>query len=164
MKDKVKSFPALSAAAPRVLILGTAPSVQSLAKEQFYAHPHNVLWRILFEIFAAPFSTDYEARKQLIYNNNIALYDTVMECTRAGSLDSKIKDMRPNDINAFLAAHNTIKKVFFNGKSAERFYKKHFRIIDGINYFVLPSTSPAYAVKTYRQKLALWQKAFKERI
>ena len=158
--NSVKSFPPLTSAKPRVLILGTAPSVKSLEKKQFYGHPKNALWPILFDIFKTPFTTDYKLRKKLVKQNNIALYDTVKLCQRRGSLDSNIKDMRPNDINAFLTAHPTVKFVFFNGRSAQKFYEKHWQKLPGVTYFSLPSTSPAYAFKTYAQKLKLWREAF----
>ncbi|WP_428898382.1 hypoxanthine-DNA glycosylase [Parelusimicrobium proximum] len=153
-----RSYPPLLSKSSKVLILGTMPSVESLAKKQFYAHPRNALWRILFDVFGAEFSEDYDRRKQLVRDNNIILYDVLESCEREGSLDSNIKNYRPNDVNGLIRKYPTIKRVLFNGKAAEKFYYEFFDPVAGVEYLSMPSTSPAYASKTYEQKMLQWKK------
>ena len=46
--EKLKGFAPVADESCRVLILGTAPSVQSLREGFYYAHPRNAFWRLLF--------------------------------------------------------------------------------------------------------------------
>jgi hypoxanthine-DNA glycosylase len=63
--------------------------------------------------------------------------------SRKGSLDSAIKDEEPNDIDSFIANHRNLKVICFNGIKAQSLYDKYFKRQNGIDYFLLPSTSPA---------------------
>lgn len=153
-----KSFPPLVHSGAKILILGTMPGEESLARGEYYAHPRNAFWRILFDIYGAEYSADYKMKQRLIKQNNLALWDTVCECLRPGSLDSDIRNIAPNNIPAFLRRHKTIKTVCFNGKSAEKFYYKYWAEAEGVRYAALPSTSPAYAAMSYKGKLSAWRR------
>jgi hypoxanthine-DNA glycosylase len=153
---KKYSFPAISNPNANVLILGTMPSVQSLAVGQYYGNPRNAFWKILFSIFDVPFSTDYEKKKSVLLDNRIALWDVLEVCVREGSLDSAIKQEVPNDFNSFLKAHPNIKHIYFNGQKAAAYFKHYLNVGHDYSLVTLPSTSPANAGKSFEAKLKEW--------
>ncbi len=51
MADRITSFPPIISETSKVLILGSAPGVKSLQMQQYYAHPQNQFWKILFHLF-----------------------------------------------------------------------------------------------------------------
>ena len=53
------------------------------------------------------------------------LWDVLKSCVRDGSLDSKIRDEKPNDFHAFLKRYSNIRHIFFNGEKAETFFKRY---------------------------------------
>jgi len=154
---KKYSFSPISQSDARVLILGTMPSEQSLALQQYYGHPRNAFWKILFSVFETPFSTDYEQRKSLLVNNRIALWDVLEACVREGSLDSAIEQEVPNDFDSFLKAHLHIQTIYFNGQKAAKFFKQYVAVTGTYQLITLPSTSPANAGMSFEKKLLEWE-------
>lgn len=140
-----------------ILILGTMPGEESLRQQQYYANKGNQFWKLLFAIFDEPFSLEYETRKALLVKNNIAVWDVLSHCERAGSLDSKIKNEVPNDFTQFHTAHPKITTVFFSSKNAAKYYDKYAGRLDHIQYHILPSPSGANAGKTFLQKFDEWK-------
>ena len=129
----------------RVLILGTAPSVRSLELGQFYGHPQNRFWRVMFSLFEEEFTTDYEMRKALILRHGLALWDTIFSCEREGSMDGDIKNAVPSDIAA-LVNKLPIRAIALNGNTARTiFVKAKYRFDKTPDLLFLPSTSPANA-------------------
>lgn len=153
---KKYSFPPISNPDAKILILGTMPGEQSLAANQYYGHPRNAFWKILFTLFDSPFSADYQLRKNLLLENNIALWDVLEVCVRPGSLDSAIVQEVPNDFNSFLKAHPNIRHIYFNGQKAAAFFKKYVKLENEYHLTTLPSTSPAHAGKSFEGKLKDW--------
>ncbi|NUY79824.1 DNA-deoxyinosine glycosylase [Flavobacterium sp. MAH-1] len=150
------SFPALADANSKILVLGTMPGVQSLQKQQYYAHPQNAFWKILFSLFdELPVPSEFELRKKLLIENGIALWDVLESCHREGSLDSNIKNGIPNKIRELLAAYPNIKAVVFNGKESHRLFVKTFGDSISLPQIVMPSTSPANTMK-FETKLESW--------
>ena len=139
----------------KVLILGTMPGKESLRMSSYYAHPQNAFWKIAFTLLNAPFSTDIIQRKELLLKNRIALWDVLESCTRSSSLDTDIKMERPNDLNEFLFSHPNISHIFFNGKGAAGYFRKYFPDVT-LDKQVMPSTSPAHAIK-WESKLEAWR-------
>lgn len=140
----------------KLLILGTMPGVKSLEEQKYYAHERNAFWPIMFKLFSMEPTLDYNERLCILSDNKIALWDTLKLCFREGSLDSNIKDAQPNELNQLLIENKQIKNVIFNGKSAEKYYIKFHKKLDGINYHTMPSTSPANARFKFADKLAAW--------
>lgn len=147
-----------------VLILGSMPSEASLLRQQYYGHPRNAFWPIMSALFGSDPELCYQRRKEMLMENGIAVWDVLQSCSRLGSLDSSIKlaTIRTNDFADFFAEYKYIKRVFFNGRMAEKLYQK--RILPALNdrfsyleYQCLPSTSPANASLKFEQKIEAWK-------
>lgn len=151
------SFAPISSKKSKVLILGTMPGIKSLELNQYYGHAQNNFWKFMFLILKEEFSYDYETRKNLLLQNNIALWDVLQFCDRVGSLDSAIKNEIANDFENFLKNHPNINTIIFNGQKAAAFFKKYVDLNKEYQKFTLPSTSPANAGKTFQDKLQEWK-------
>ncbi len=161
MQKRISSFPPIISEGSKILILGSVPGVKSLEMQQYYAHPQNQFWKIIFRLFEEDFTADYQKRTEIIRKNNIALWDVIDSCEREGSLDTKIRNEEHNDIMKILREHLTIKAVFCNGQKSFKNLKKILGKESEIPIFVLPSTSPLNTV-SFDKKLAEWEilKAF----
>lgn len=155
----IRSFGAIVGSKPRVLILGTMPGAESLRKREYYAYRHNQFWKIIYAVFGGKTSDKYTDKVKYLKRNKIALWDVLGKCRRENSSsDSEIREEIPNKIPELLKAHPSIKRVFFNGRPAETFFKKHFKGPFAQKLRVLPSTSPANASYTFSEKLKRWKK------
>lgn len=154
---KIYSFPSISNKESKILVLGTMPGIVSLEVNQYYGHPRNAFWKLLFMLFEQPFSMDYEVRKKLALTNGIAIWDVLQACERKGSLDSAIKQEIPNDFELFFKEHPNIECIVFNGQKAAQFFKKYVKGADGYKQITVPSTSPANAGIAWEQKLKEWE-------
>ncbi len=128
----------------------------SLELQQYYGHPQNSFWRILFDLYNITFSSNYDDKKSLIIDNNIAIWDVCYRAIRKGSLDSAIKEENPNGIIELIALNPSISTIAFNGQKAAKLYQKYFQKYDYINYLTLLSTSPANAKYSFEEKLKNW--------
>jgi hypoxanthine-DNA glycosylase len=151
-----RSFPPIVDHRARVLVLGTLPGEESLRRQQYYAHPRNLLWRIIFALFDATPPTDYAARLAFVAAHRIALWDVCELGERERSADTTIRLERPNAIDRLLDEHPSICAVAFNGTTARRLYDRHFKRRENLSYLALPSTSPAHATVGFTEKLARW--------
>lgn len=142
----------------RVLVLGSFPSVQSLAARQYYANPRNAFWGITGELFGFDQNAPYETRLAALRHHGVALWDVLDKCRRVGSADSAIdpKSMAANNFEELFGTYPTIKRVYFNGAKAAQLYRRLANTAEGVQYQRLPSTSPAHARKT-GEKLAAWR-------
>jgi hypoxanthine-DNA glycosylase len=158
--ELLKGLPPIIGAQARVLILGSFPSEASLAARQYYAHKQNQFWKILGAVIEQPlFEMDYAARKAAVLAAGIAIWDVYARCERAGSLDSAIRNGRPNDFaklkKSALAGRHVLPRVCFNGQTAGRFAPQLEAL--GFATLILPSTSPANATWSFERKLAAWR-------
>jgi hypoxanthine-DNA glycosylase len=147
-----------------VLILGTMPSEASLLRQQYYGHPRNAFWPIMSVLFSSDPELCYQRRKEVLIENRVAVWDVLRSCSRVGSSDSNINlaTIVTNDFMDFFTEYKCIKRVFFNGRMAEKLYQK--RILPTLNHRFsylecqcLPSTSPAYASLKFEQKIEAWK-------
>ena len=160
----VTGFPPIADNNAVILILGSMPSVKSLEAQQYYAHPRNSFWSIMTKLLSDRTELDYDEKKALLLKNRIALWDVLNTCQRKGSLDSSIKYETTvvNDFNKFLADHPSIKAVYFNGSWAQLEFNRQVKPNlnekhSAMEYWRLPSTSPAMAGLTWEQKLQQWR-------
>jgi TDG/mug DNA glycosylase family protein len=141
---------------PRVLILGSFPSVQSLRHSEYYGNPQNHFWKIMESLFAIDHHLPYPERMTTLTRHHIALWDVVRTCTRKGSADGEIHKPVFNDISGFLTAHPTVHHVVLNGSTAGRFYNR-MKLPLSPEKYILPSTSPANTRFTLTEKVEAWK-------
>lgn len=156
-----QGFKPLLGLEPKVLILGTMPSVQSLKSQEYYGHPRNAFWWIMSELCQFDSNLSYSEKVKAILKSKIAVWDVIASCHRPGSLDSKIDQdtVTPNNLVSIFQQTPSFKLIAFNGQAAEKLFRK---FIDETVWqgetLVLPSTSPANAAITKEQKLKRWEK------
>lgn len=162
--SRVHSFPPIAQADAKVLILGSMPGKASLMVQQYYAHPRNAFWPLMSAILGLDANTSYEQRCLQLVGCGVAVWDVLQACTRTSSLDSDIVSSTAvtNDFLGFYQSYPSIRAVFFNGATAEKFYLKHVIQQLIVPYAKLPikrlpSTSPAHAALTFDGKLAAWR-------
>ncbi|HPF25147.1 MAG TPA: DNA-deoxyinosine glycosylase [Steroidobacteraceae bacterium] len=160
---RVIAFAPLIGRAPRVLVLGSLPSVASLAANEYYAHPRNAFWRILASITGCDAGAPYAARTAAAERTGIAIWDVLAAATRPGSLDTSIdvKSATTNDFGTLLQRRRTLRLIVHNGQSSAALYERLvIPRLDGRNLrlprVTLPSTSPANAGQSFEQKAAIW--------
>lgn len=141
---------------PRVLVLGSFPSEQSLATGRYYANPRNQFWRLLGAVLGFDADAPYDARIAAATEHGVALWDVLHSCRRAGSLDARIdrKTAVVNDIGALLADHPGIDRIVVNGSAALELFERHARV--DVPAVRVPSSSPA-ATMAFEDKLAQWR-------
>ena len=153
--NRISSFPPVISKDSKILILGSVPGIKSLEMQEYYAHPQNKFWRILFELFNEDYTTDYAEKIDLLKKNKIAVWDVIDSCERKGSLDNEIKNENHHNILQLLDHFPSIKVIFCNGQKSFKTLGKILPDDPKIPVFVLPSTSPAYTIP-YQHKLKDW--------
>ena len=151
-----RSFPPIADARARVLVLGTLPGEESLRRREYYAHPRNLFWAIIFALFDERPALNYAERLTFLATHRIAVWDVCELGEREKSADTTIRLERPNAIDRLLDHHPLIRAVAFNGTTARRLYDRHFARCAALTYLALPSTSPAHATIEFSAKLARW--------
>ena len=155
-QKQVHPIPPLFSEHSEILILGSFPSVQSRNDAFFYAHPQNRFWKTVAGVFGAPVPQTVEEKTGLILSNRLALWDVIASCEITGSSDSSISAVVPTDLFRILD-HAPIRKIFVNGKTAERVYRQYQLPRTGIEAVCLPSTSSANASWSQERLLACWK-------
>ena len=153
------SFDPILPVNPKIFIFGTMPGKQSLWKQQYYANNRNSFWKIIYELTEEVFSENYAERIDTLKRNHIAIWDICQFGERKTSLDSDIKNEEPNPINEIVEMFPSVKQILFNGKKAEKLYRKYFSEIESVKYETVLSTSPANARFSFREKLNNWKTA-----
>ena len=157
----IHPFPPFYDSGSKILILGSFPSVKSREQMFFYGHPQNRFWKVIATVFDEAEPTSIEEKKRLLSRHHIALWDVIRSCDIEGSADSSIKNAVANDLSDIFE-NADIERIFVNGKTAWKYYKKY--IMSGINReaVCLPSTSPANAAWGLNKLVTTWKKKIKE--
>lgn len=139
----------------RILVLGSFPGAASLAAQQYYAHPRNLLWPILSALTGEPLAQlPYAERLPRLLAHGFGLWDVLGACEREGSLDSAIRKPAANDFARLRELCPLLETVGFNGQTSGKFAPQF--AAEGYRTVVLPSTSPAYASMPFDAKLVAW--------
>ena len=133
------------------LIMGTHPSITSLAKVQYFGHHQNAFWWIAGDCLGfrraegispstgKPYKLTaqlvhdvdkvipYEKQLEVLTSRGFALWDLVGSCERKGSLDNDIKEEEVNSIRDFCDEHPTIQRIIMaNGAKQCAIFNKYF--------------------------------------
>lgn len=136
-----------------ILILGSMPSEESLRRQEYYANPRNQFWRIMEILFSSENIIPYIQKLEFVLRHQLALWDVIAACERAGSLDSNIKSPEPNAFAELFIQYPNLHFVAFNGQKAFDIYRRKvgFNLKEGLIYQPLPSTSPANTMSLERK-------------
>ena len=156
----------------RILVLGSFPSVLSRENAFYYGNPQNRFWRVMATCLSEPvpqnegglsddgrpltLEESIAAKKRMLLEHGVALWDVIATCDIKGSSDASIKNVVPAQVERVLEeAH--IGAVICNGGTAGRLYKRYLQWQVGLAAHVLPSTSPANAAWQLERLTARWQ-------
>lgn len=151
----LSGFKPIIGTAPRGMILGSMPSVTSLAKQEYYGFRHNRFWKIMEAYYQLTLS-DYTAKQECIKNNHLILWDVIATCEREGSLDSAIHNAVCNDIASLVYQYPSIHLILCNGKKSYELYKRHIQPQLSLECVCLPSTSNANRTISQQELYAKW--------
>lgn len=139
----------------KVLILGTFPSVKSREQSFYYAHSQNRFWKVIASLTHTPLPITIEAKKTMLLEHGIAVWDVIESCEITGSSDSSIKNVVPIDFSRILE-QSSIQRIFANGATAHKLYQTYCEAKTGFPITKLPSTSPANAAFSLDKLIQEW--------
>lgn len=161
----VVGFPPVLPVRARVLVLGTLPSVVSIARQEYYGHPRNAFWPIMAELLQFDAALPYARRVAQLRRHGVALWDVCHSAQRSGSLDAAIKaqGLVANDIAGLLTLQPSIRGVLLNGAAAATLFRRWVAPTlaprhASLPRWTLPSTSAANAGQTSAQKMRAWRR------
>ena len=149
------SFEPVWGPASRAILRGSWPSPESWRQGFYYGHPRNRFWPLLAALCGRPAPADTAAKKALILQNGLALWDVLESCAITGASDASIRRPVAVDLPALLQKA-PIEAVLCNGAAAWRLYEKLLRPETGLPAARLPSTSPANAAFSMERLAAAW--------
>ena len=145
----------------RILILGSLPSVKSREQGFYYGHPQNRFWKVLAGLLEVEEPKTIEEKKAMLLKNGIAIWDVLESCDIQGSSDSSIKNPVAADIPGLLKKTH-IKKIYVNGTTAGKYYKKYILPLTGIEAVILQSTSPLNCRYDLEKLMENWSMILKD--
>jgi len=153
-------LPPLHGTRAGALILGSFPSPKSREQGFFYGHPQNRFWPLMATLTgeSVPDWADIEAKKRIILDHGLAVWDTIGACDIRGASDASIRNVQPNDVAALIRRLG-VQAVFCNGAASGRVYARYAQPLTGLPATVLPSTSPANAAWSMDRLRQAWGQA-----
>lgn len=150
-------LPPLCGDRARVLILGSFPSPKSREQGFYYGHPQNRFWPLMAALTRSPVPAwqDLEAKRAMIVDHGLAVWDVVRCCTIVGASDASIRDVEPNAVPE-LARRLGVEQIVCNGGTSARLYARWLAKDTGMAAVCLPSTSPANAAWTMPRLTEAW--------
>lgn len=158
----------------RILVLGSFPSVLSRANDFYYGNPQNRFWRVMAACLGVPvppnegdlladsepatLDASIAAKRSMLLDGGVALWDVIESCDIKGSSDASIRNVVPAHIER-IAGAASIEQVICNGGTADRLYKRYLQERTGLPAIVLPSTSPANAAWRLERLVERWREA-----
>ena len=146
----------------------------SRANAFYYGNPQNRFWRVMAACLGAPvppnegdslasgepatLAASIAAKRAMLLNGGVALWDVIESCDIKGSSDASIKNVVPAHIERIVDA-TPIEIVVCNGGTAGRLYKRYLQERTGLPAIVLPSTSPANAAWRLERLVERWSEA-----
>ena len=158
--DIKQSFAPIEGKEVRILILGSMPGDASIAAGRYYAHPRNRFWPLMATLLGCALPDDYESRCRMLQEHGIALWDVAGSAVRPGSMDSAMREERPNDIAGLMARHPELRVVAFNGQKAKQLFDRFFQRFPDVRYLPMPSTSPTNASFSMARLAERWKAMF----
>ena len=157
--DQLKrSFPPVVNGETRLLLLGSLPGEESLARQRYYANPRNQFWRLVGAVIETDLvAMDYQQRLEALLATRIGLWDVVASATRAGSLDGDIRGHSANALAELAGTLPELGAIGFNGGTSARIGTKELGENTALALVPLPSSSPAFTLP-YERKLDAWLK------
>lgn len=153
---KRHTFPPVIGPDSTVLILGSLPSVRSVAEGFYYMHPQNRFWRVLSAVYSYDFyHASIEERKKNLLSRGIALYDVIEECEIDSSRDSSIQQAKIQNIRALLKA-SRISRIILNGRTAYALFLRAYPELADMACYA-PSTSSANAAYSLNRLIEAWK-------
>ncbi len=154
--DLVKrSFGPVADERTRLLVLGSLPGEESLARAQYYANPRNHFWRLIGAVIEADLAASpYEQRLDRLLQARIGLWDSVGSATREGSLDGNIRLQSANALRELAGGLPELRAIGFNGGTSARIGMKQLGEDPPWALLPLPSSSPAYTLPFERKREA----------
>jgi hypoxanthine-DNA glycosylase len=153
-----RSFEPVADIRTRLLVLGSLPGEESLAKAQYYANPRNQFWRLIGAVIACELaSLPYLERLERLTEAGIGLWDSVGSATRPGSLDGNIRLHSANKLRSLAESLPELRAIAFNGGTSARIGRKELGATPLWALLPLPSSSPAYTLAFERKREAWLQ-------
>ena len=155
-------------------VLGSFPSVLSRANAFYYGNPQNRFWCVVAACLGVPvppnegdslasgepatLDASIAAKRAMLLNGGVALWDVIESCDIKGSSDASIRNVVPAHIERITDAA-PIEVVVCNGGTAGRLYKRYLQERTELPAIVLPSTSPANAAWRLERLVERWSEA-----